>query len=159
MNRLRRFTSVAAAAALFTGVAVAAPFTASAGVGPATAGDCQRGANGFVDIPNDQSGRVVDPQEGSYTILTLQFANIAGANRGYAKLTTAAGPIFFGGGEQVWMDWSQDNGANWLQCRPFTARQGTDQNTSAAKNTDPSPRWKFRAGAWVDNRMYLTGWH
>src|SRR5689334_17194029 len=92
------------------------PLSASADVGPATAGECQRGANGFVDIPDTQSGRVVDPQQLPAAVLSLQFANIAGANRGYAKLSTAAGPIFFGGGEQVWMDWSQDNGDHWLQC-------------------------------------------
>ncbi|WP_156213077.1 hypothetical protein [Lentzea aerocolonigenes] len=159
MNHLRRFTSVAAAAALFTSVAVAAPLAASADVRPATAGDCQRGANGFVDIPDTQSGRAVDPQQLPAAVLTLQFANIGGVNRGFAKLTTAAGPIYFGGGEQVWMDWSWNGGKDWLQCGPFIAKPHTDQLTSAAKNTDPSPNWKFRAGAWVDNRMYLTGWH
>ena len=102
---------------------------------------------------------MIDPQFGPVTILSLQFADIQGANRGFAKLTTAAGPICFGGSELVWMDWSQDGGHNWLQCGPFTARKGTDQITSAAKSTNPLSNWRFRAGALVAGTLFLTGWH
>jgi len=61
MNQLRRVAPVAAATLL---LACVTPMTASADVRPLTAAECQRGAAGFVDIPNDQSGRVVDRNSG-----------------------------------------------------------------------------------------------
>lgn len=154
---MKRLLAAAAAAALVAGaVTFAVPAPASA-----APQDCERGANGFIDIPDTLTGTVVrfvdlygQPPGG--VRVELHAGTIGGVRRGWAKITGgSAGP-----GDQVWMDWTRDGGVSWLQCGPFTLTALGQTKTSAAQRTDPSPAWRFRAcgrlnqAPWVD----CTSW-
>lgn len=76
----------------------------------------------------------------------LQKGYLNGALYGWAKAqgSTEAGDL-------VWMDWTQDNGCTWIQCGPFVVDVRGATKTSAAKRTNPSPGWRFRACGMVVN--------
>ncbi|MGW4650799.1 hypothetical protein [Kitasatospora sp. NPDC004289] len=115
-----------------------------AGPATATVADCNNGANGFVDIPDNLSGTVARSADlGNGRTVTLQHGNVAGAQRGWAELSGATQPS-----DLVWMDWTTNGGTSWLQCGPFSSDQGWGQSkTSAAKATNSSSQYVFRACA------------
>jgi hypothetical protein len=145
------------AAALVAAVFLAATGSlVAASPASAAASDCEHGANGFVDIPDNLGGTVARsitpfPQ---WTI-NLEYGTIAGKQRGFARFRGKTVP-----GDQIWMDWSQNGGPSWMQCGPFTVSSLFAPKTSAAKQTNPSPNWVFRAcgrGA-GSTRVYCTTW-
>jgi hypothetical protein len=139
---VRRLLAAVGAATLITGAATfVAPSRAVA-----APEHCERGANGFVDIPDTLTGTVVRHHDlyggppGGVRV-ELHRATIGGVGRGWAKITGfSTGP-----GDQVWMDWTQNGGAGWLQCGPFTITAVGQTKTSAAQRTNPSTQWLFRA--------------
>ncbi|MET9516509.1 hypothetical protein [Streptomyces sp. NPDC002994] len=149
--------AVCAAVLIAGGLTAAMPATAQA-----SPQDCERGARGFVDIPDNQSGVEVGP---GYHFdlhpgaswpgrITLKHARINGEIRGFASLT---GPW---AGDEVWMDWTVDGGRNWVQCGPFRATRLGDPLTTAAQRTDNSTNWRFRACGSRGNGspVQCTGW-
>lgn len=126
------------------------------GVASATAGQCAGGANGFVDIPDDLTGTVVRQSDGGD--LTLEVGIVKGVKRGWAR--AHGNEVALGPDTSVWMDWSQDGGNTWLQCGPFSPTDYRFSITSAAKSTNPSPSWRFRAGARFNGCcQVLTSWY
>ncbi|MFK0243925.1 hypothetical protein ACIQUM_04440 [Amycolatopsis azurea] len=119
--------------------AAAAPASADP-ITAESAADCERGANGFVDIPDNLNGEVVrGPIVIGPIIVELHKGYVQGL-RGWAKVrgSTAAGDL-------VWMDWTRNGGATWIQCGPFVVSHTFQTKTSAAQRTNPSPSWQFRA--------------
>jgi hypothetical protein len=108
---------------------------------PANAAACEKGANGFTDIPDTLSGtvqRTVSLSPG--VTVTLESGAVSGATRGWAKISGGTSV-----GDRVWMDWTTNGDASWLQCGPFTVGSAGHSKTSAAKQTNPSPSYQFRA--------------
>ncbi|MEW2569238.1 hypothetical protein [Streptomyces sp. NPDC047070] len=143
----RAWHSLAASAAALSlgfGLSVVGP-AASA---HATAADCSGGAAGFIDISDDRSGTVVRSRDmGAGRTVTLEYGTIAGAQRGWAKIsgTTVNNDL-------VWMDWTTNGGSSWLQCGPFAVDRGPGTSkTSAAKNTMDVSGYQFRACGYLKN--------
>ncbi|MCR6488851.1 hypothetical protein M8542_39090 [Amycolatopsis sp. OK19-0408] len=136
--RTRLAAAAVAAAAALTTTALAAP---AANASADTAADCERGANGFVDIPDWISGTPRDSAvPGGLIVVELQTGYISGVLRGWAKVQ---GPTDYG--DLVWLDWTRDGGHSWIQCGPFAVGSPGGTKTSAAQRTNPSPTWQFRA--------------
>ncbi|MBE8516317.1 hypothetical protein ILP97_02100 [Amycolatopsis sp. H6(2020)] len=136
--RTRLVATAVAALAAITGALVAAP---AASATADTAAQCERGANGFADIPDWITGDFVDVTvPGGLIIVQLQKGYINGVLRGWAKVQ---GPTTYG--DLVWMDWTTNGGRTWLQCGPFEVNSPGGTKTSAAQRTNPSPSWQFRA--------------
>ena len=117
-----------------------------------SAAECVHGANGFIDISDSLSGTVrrsVPLRSG--VRITLESGTVAGAERGWAKLSGSTAP-----GDRVWMDWTRNGGATWLQCGPFSVSRRNQSITSAAKVTSPSSQYMFRACG--DRPLRCTGW-
>jgi len=108
----------------------------------ATSSDCVGGANGFIDIPDTLTGTLRRSVSlGAGVTIKLYSGTVAGAQRGWAKIegTTTRG-------DQVRMDWSTDAFQSVrVFCGPFTVTASNQTLTSAAKKTDPDPRYQFRA--------------
>jgi hypothetical protein len=129
------------------------------GTASASAGDCAHGANGFTDVPDNLWGSVVRPSPmptGGYEQVFLLTGTVNGRQQAWAYLW---GGSFTGVriGDQVWMDWTRDNGRTWIQCGPFTST-GQNSNTSAAQVTSNDSNWRFRAGASINGRVSVTDW-
>jgi hypothetical protein len=108
---------------------------------PATAADCEGGANGFVDISDSRRGTAVYTRNlGGGTRTILYYGNVGGVQRGWAMIDGDTIP-----GDLVWMDWTKDNGAHWIQCGPFSVAAIAGTKTSAAQRTSSDVRWRFRA--------------
>ena len=106
----------------------------------ASAADCERGANGFVDISDSRSGtvqRTVDLTHG--TKVELHSGVVNGVASGWAKISGNTVSS-----DRVWMDWTRDGGSTWLQCGPFEVGNLTTK-TSASKATSSSSSYRFRA--------------
>lgn len=106
-----------------------------------SSGDCEGGANGFIDISDSLSGTVQRSVDMGFGVtVTLQSGTVAGAQRGWAKISgsTLAGDL-------VWMDWTQNSWLNWVQCGPFAVGSDGHTKTSAAQRTNSSNAWQFRA--------------
>lgn len=152
---LRTLQTGVALLALVLGTLLVAPSPASA-----TAAECERGANGFVDIPDNLWGAQPSPAS-NYIInfvtgaqITLNYGTVAGAQRGWARIGGDTRP-----GDRVWLEWTWNGGANILQCGPFTVTQAATPKTSAAKNTSSSTAWRFRAcGNIVGYASTCTAW-
>lgn len=150
---MRKFRKVTAALlgglALSAGLVLAGPATANA-----TQAECVNGANGFIDISDTANGlfRVGAGPGPNGEIVDIEISLIRGTQRGWAHLTSAVP------GDQMWMDWTQDNGVSWIQCGPFFATQNGQSLTSAAQATNPSPGWRFRAGMNVGGQVYVSAW-
>ena len=145
MNFLFRVASILALAISITTVPwldVIKPVTAF----PA---DCEGGANGFRDIPDDLMGQLVGAEWaihlGADVDISLRHGTVAGAQRGWALISGATIP-----GDQVRMDWTQDGGKTWIQCGPFTVKADNHTYTSAAQSTNSSSLWQFRACGALD---------
>ncbi|MFE7777045.1 hypothetical protein ACFU5O_24765 [Streptomyces sp. NPDC057445] len=150
MSILKRIHAAAAALLISCGLAFAGP----AGTARAAASDCEGGRNGFVDISDeayDTAARQVT-LHGEGINISLQYGNIRGVQRGWARIAGDVQP-----GNQVWMDVSSDGGAHWLQCGPFTSRNG-ENKTSAAQRTSTNPHHKFRACGSTRSGIHCTGW-
>jgi hypothetical protein len=124
---------------------MAAAFTLGiSGAAHADRSHCEGGANGFVDISENQSGATQRSVElrpgaaGNRGWINLAVANIQGQQRGFVAI------VGHETGDEFWMDWTQDGGNNWIQCGPFVAWD-TNQHTTAAKSTSSSASWLFRA--------------
>jgi hypothetical protein len=93
-----------AAGQRLTGALVTAPVAAAD-----TAAQCERGANGFADIPDWITGDFVDVTvPGGLITVQLQKGYINGVLRGWAEVQ---GPTTYG--DLVWMDWTRDAGVGW----------------------------------------------
>jgi hypothetical protein len=140
---MKRLLAAAGAAVLLgfgSIVAVSSPAAASRA-------ECEHGANGFVDIPDTLTGAQPVPGVDLYggppggVRVELHQAVIGGVRRGWAKINGySTSP-----GDQVWMDWTWDGWAHWIQCGPFTVTTTGQTLTSAAQRTNPSTQWQFRA--------------
>jgi len=131
----------------------------TAGTANASAGDCTHGTNGFTEIPDNLDGSIVRPSPpptGGYEQVWLETGTVNGRQQAWAFLY---GGSFTGVriGDQVWMDWTRDNGRTWIQCGPFTA-SGQNTITSSAQVTSNDPNWRFRAGASIDGHISVTAW-
>ena len=151
----RRLAAVAATVTLSATLSLVAT-----GVADAAPAQCAHGANGFTDIPDDQDGQDAEDLptgEGAYQsdMLMLQWGKINGVTMGWAHLMNTVGGLT--SGDQVWMDWTTNNGATWLQCGPFTPTLWGSV-TSAAKPTSAAAGYHFRAGANLSGRVYVTPW-
>ncbi|MER7862747.1 MULTISPECIES: hypothetical protein [Amycolatopsis] len=119
--------------------AAAAPASADP-ITAESAADCERGANGFVDIPDGLTGEPVRVMVvGGFMTVTLYKGYVQGL-RGWAHARGATQA-----GDLVWMDWTRDGGHSWIQCGPFVIPHSQATKTSAAQRTNPSPTWQFRA--------------
>ena len=145
---LARLAVVLLATGLF---AATGPATAAS----ASASDCVSGANGFIDIPDNQAGTTVRTLQigpsavlGSFTV-TLKYATISGWQRGFAKLEAGrtSWPDF-------WMDWTTNGGGSiQVRCGPFNPYPGIPTSasmTTPAKITSSSSSYQFRACAGMD---------
>jgi hypothetical protein len=138
MSKLRTGRLAAVAA---TGL-LAASLSAVIGVSPAhaSAASCEGGANGFVDISDSRTGTVVKSVDLGYGVTAqLHSGAVNGVASGWAKITGATTSS-----DRIWMDWTQDNGAHWLQCGPFSVGSAGTK-TSASKRTSTSSAYRFRA--------------
>ena len=153
-----------AAAALFGGCVGAAPEgdgeratgdEQTSEIESQLASDCENGANGFIDISDSLSGTVQRSVALEFGLtVTLQSGTVSGAQRGWAKIS---GPTI--AGDLVWMDWTQNSGASWLQCGPFSVDGAGLTKTSAAKRTSSLASWQFRAcGRPVGGSSRCSGW-
>ncbi|MFE7764248.1 hypothetical protein [Streptomyces sp. NPDC057438] len=154
---LARAACTAAASLLLAGgVVVAAPGTALA-----DRSQCERGANGFRDIsdslvgvpagPRDKTLRS-DPQ-GLSGRISLRAATIDGRVHGFAALSASRA------GDEIWMDWTLNGNDVHIQCGPFRASRDGQVLTSAAKVTDNSPNYRFRAcGGGGGQAVQCTDW-
>lgn len=142
---------------LAAGVTVAMPGTAVA-----ARSHCERGANGFRDIPDNQSGvaagpadkllRASDPQ-GLVGRISLRAARIDGDVYGFAALGVPRA------GDEIWMDWTLNGKDVHIQCGPFKSGIDGWPLTSAAKLTDNSPTYQFRAcGGGGGQAVQCTDW-
>lgn len=105
--------------------------------------DCVNGTNGFVDIPDNLTGKMIEKMEiGRGVSVSLHFGNVHGVQRGWALMEGNTEP-----GDRVWMDWTKNGGKNWIQCGPFDAAKSNRSYTSAAQRTSSDPAWRFRACA------------
>ncbi|ANS62443.1 hypothetical protein SLINC_0219 [Streptomyces lincolnensis] len=150
-------TTAVAGVLLAGGVTVATPGTALA-----ARSDCERGANGFRDIPDNQTGvaagpadkvlRPSDPQ-GLVGRIGLGAARIDGDVYGFAALAVPRV------GDEIWMDWTLDGNRVHIQCGPFKATRDGHQLTSAARVTDSNPNYRFRAcGGGGGQAVQCTDW-
>jgi hypothetical protein len=129
-----------------------------AGTANASEADCAGGANGFVDIPDNLNSDFAPRwMYVGAEILYLYIGNVDGAQRGWALLGSNGASLQ--STDQVWMDWTQDNGRTWLQCGPFGPTGYEWSITSAAKATSPTPGYRFRAGANIDGIAHVTDWY
>ena len=123
----------------------------------ATAADCERGANGFIDIPNTLSGTQVGKpaDEWAGRRITLEYTRRGGGTYGFARISGGLPDP----ADSVWMDVSNNGGASWIQCGPFAASQEVAV-TSAAYPTSSSSQRKFRACGriWVDAVLCTPWW-
>ncbi|MBQ0853923.1 hypothetical protein J8N05_37795 [Streptomyces sp. BH-SS-21] len=157
-RRIAKLACTAAAGVLLAGgVTVAMPGTALA-----TAADCERGSNGFRDIsdstvgvpagPGDKLLRPNDPQ-GLVGRISLRAVSIDNKIYGFAALAVPRT------GDDVWMDWTLNGRDVHVQCGPFRAGRDGIQLTSAAKVTDNSPNYRFRAcGGGGGQAVQCTDW-
>ncbi|WP_225891239.1 hypothetical protein [Streptomyces dioscori] len=84
---------------------------------------------------------------------TLTGVSIDNKVYGFAALTVPRT------GDDVWMDWTLDGRTVHLQCGPFRASRDGFQLTSAAKLTDNSPNYRFRAcGGGGGQAVQCTDW-
>jgi hypothetical protein len=149
-GRGRALAATAATVVLAGGMTLLGPV----GGAQAAASDCEGGSRGFIDISDnayDHMARQVTLYDEGINI-SLQYGNIRGIERGWALIAGDVRP-----GNQVWMDWSQDGGRNWLQCGPFTSRNG-ENKTSAAQRTSNDANWQFRACGSTRSGIHCTAW-
>jgi len=122
-----------------------------------SAGDCENGANGFVDIPDDLEGTVAKSVDlGDGVIVTLEYGTVAGHQRAWARISGSTTR-----GDGVWMYWTTDSGwSNRVVCGPFLVDAAGQSKTSAAKTTNRSPKWQFNAcgNHPHDDMQICTGW-
>ncbi|MDI9832673.1 MULTISPECIES: hypothetical protein [Streptomyces] len=135
---------------------------ATPGTALAARSDCEGGRNGFRDIadstvgvpagPGDKVLRPGDPQ-GLVGRISLRAVKIDGQIHGFAALTVPRA------GDDVWMDWTLNGRDVHVQCGPFRAGVDGWQLTSAAKVTDNSPNYRFRAcGGGGGQAVQCTDW-
>ena len=130
-----------ATAILLGGCVGAEPEPAEATTEAAGAADCENGANGFMDIPDDMSGTVRrEVSLDSDVNATLETGMIAGQQRVFARLSGSTVR-----GDVVSMDWTQDGGYSWLQCGPFSVENNGEAETTPAKTVSSYPGNMYRA--------------
>jgi hypothetical protein len=150
---MRKYRNIVMALLGTAALSVALMLTGPA-IANASQADCVNGANGFIDISDNANGlyEVGAPIGANGEIVDIEASLIRGTERGWAHLTGAVP------GDQMWMDWTRDNGHSWIQCGPFYATQNGQSLTSAAQRTDPSPNWRFRAGMNVGGTVLVSAW-
>lgn len=145
MRGMGRIAGLGAAALLMAaGILVAGP----GGTASASSADCSGGANGFTDIPNTLTGTAVGGAAasnafGDHGTYYLETGTVGGRQMGWGYLTTHGGEYTQA---DLWMDVSNDGGATWIQCGPFSTYMGGTL-TTAAYPTSASPSRRFRACA------------
>ena len=113
----------------------------------ASASDCEGGARGFRDHPDNAEGdtdRPADFRLGSVRI-TLEKGVYIDQQIAFGKISGRTQP-----GDNVWMDW-RANGwdhhqavSPWLQCGPFTVRSAGQGLTTPFRRTSTDPQYQFR---------------
>ncbi|WP_328939123.1 hypothetical protein OG288_36480 [Streptomyces tauricus] len=160
MTRRARAKLVCTAAAgvlLAGGVTVAVPGTALA-----APSDCERGANGFRDIADNLAGvpagpadRTLHPSDPQGLIGRISLRAVSIDNKVYGFAALAAPRT----GDEIWMDWTLNGRDVHVQCGPFRATRDGFPLTSAAKVTDNSPNYRFRAcGGGGGQAVQCTDW-
>ena len=144
------------AAVVVAGVLAGTSVSGTMSPAHANAAACENGANGFAEIPGTLAGTVqrsVSLSDG--VTVTLESGSVSGATRGWARISGRTTV-----GDRVWMDWTTNGGASWLQCGPFTVGSAGQSRTTAAKQTSSSPDYQFRAcGALAGNQpVQCTSW-
>ncbi|KUN84305.1 hypothetical protein [Streptomyces griseoruber] len=140
--RLFRSTLATATAlcAVTTGVVLAQPAQAAAS-------DCEGGARGFRDHPDNAEGDTDKPADfslGSVRI-TLEKGVYVDQQIAFGKISGRTRP-----GDNVWMDWRANGWDNsnavspWLQCGPFTVRSAGQSLTTPFRRTSTDPQYQFR---------------
>ncbi|MDR7275729.1 hypothetical protein [Catenuloplanes atrovinosus] len=148
---MRRLGAGAAAATVAAALAVAGTGAPAS----ATAAECSGGANGFIDIPDTLRGSQVYAVDlGGGATSRLYVGTVSGAQRTWAMIDGTTYP-----GDRVWMDWTQNGGATWLQCGPFQITAPGQTKTTAAKRTSSSTSWRVRAcGAFSGGPVRCGAW-
>ena len=168
-NKNNKVRSRMSAAALFGLVGMTLAVVGPASPAQASAADCERGANGFVDIRDDLrgahappakwNGRVVDRRPGQRKVkVHLYYGTVKGAQRGWAMIDGDTRP-----GDWVWMEYSINGGESVkITCGPFSVDANGRSKTSAAKMTSKSSSVMFRACARMvgtpPSSARCTGW-
>ncbi|MFF3489181.1 hypothetical protein ACFYXC_38965 [Streptomyces sp. NPDC002701] len=153
MHSIRRIFSMGAAALVLGAGLIAG----SSGTAQAAPSDCTGGANGFTDIPDSLSGQgvagagaVVIDNPHAVASYAMQAGNVGGTQMAWGVLTTGSngdwGPTARG---LVWMDVTNNGGASWIQCGPFTTFSAGARLTTAAYPTSSSASRAFRVCAQV----------
>ncbi|MFB8106915.1 MULTISPECIES: hypothetical protein [unclassified Streptomyces] len=156
-------TTLATAAALTAataGVLVAHPVQPA----HASASDCESGARGFRDHPDNAEGDTDKPADfslGSVRI-TLEKGSYVGQQIAFGKISGQTRP-----GDNVWMDWRADGWdrdqnamSPWLQCGPFTVRSAGQSLTTPFRRTSTDPQYQFRVCGSLksDGVIRCSGW-
>jgi hypothetical protein len=158
---IRRAMAKAACTAV-AGVLLAGGMTvAMPGTALAARSDCERGANGFRDISDSTVGVPAGPvdktlrsdPQGLVGRISLRAVKIDGLVHGFAALSAPRV------GDEIWMDWTLNGRDVHVQCGPFQASRDGQPLTSAAKVTDNSPNYRFRAcGGGRGQAVQCTDW-
>ncbi|MEH0474124.1 hypothetical protein ACN6K4_003684 [Streptomyces hayashii] len=113
----------------------------------ASASDCEGGARGFRDHPDNAEGDTDKPADlslGSVRI-TLEKGVHIDQQIAFGKISGRTHP-----GDNVWMDWRADGWDHdqavspWLQCGPFTVRSAGQSLTTPFRRTSTDAQYQFR---------------
>ncbi|WP_105971929.1 hypothetical protein [Streptomyces geranii] len=127
----------------------------SSGAAQAAASDCTGGAAGFTDIPDSLSGRgvagagaLVIGNPHAVASYAMQTGNVGGVQAGWGVLSTG-GRDHWGPGVRasVWMDVTNNDKVDWIQCGPFEVRSFGTRITTPAYPTSSSSSRAFRVCA------------
>lgn len=137
------FATAAALCAVAAGVVLVQPAQPAV----ASAADCEGGARGFRDHPDNAEGDTDKPRhfELGDVRFTLEKGAYVGQQIAFGKISGQTRP-----GDNVWMDWrangwDHDNAVSpWLQCGPFTVRSAGQSLTTPFKRTSTDPQYNFR---------------
>ncbi|MFC5216056.1 hypothetical protein [Streptomyces coerulescens] len=160
---MRLFRSTLATAAALCAVATGVVLTQPAQPAQAAASDCEGGARGFRDHPDNAEGDTGKPR--SFNLgnarFTLEKGVYVGQQIAFGKISGETRP-----GDKVWMDWradgwDHDNAVSpWLQCGPFTVRSAGQSLTTPFRRTSTDPQYQFRVcGSLIsDGRVTCSDW-
>ncbi|MFI6011093.1 hypothetical protein ACIBAG_20115 [Streptomyces sp. NPDC051243] len=144
---MRLFHSTLATGAALCAVTTGIVLLPSPQPAHASASDCEGGARGFRDHPDNAEGDTDKPADfslGSVRI-TLEKGVYIDQQIAFGKISGRTQP-----GDNVWMDW-RANGwdhdqavSPWLQCGPFTVRSAGQSLTTPFRRTSTDPQYQFR---------------
>jgi hypothetical protein len=152
---MRKISSVAAAVALALGTVLAGP----SGVAQASASECTGGSNGFMDMPDDATGKYATGfvvNAGTTPVyFSLYYGTINGRQRGWAHLAGKTSPA---GSDRFWMDWSGGRVSPWLQCGPFPNNRNGGSATTPAMVTADDYQFRVCGSVYPDPTVRCSDW-